>query len=88
MNLKTIKVLLFTLLALTLASFLIGWGVQAGVFSVYGAVRHRLRSRLAAVLALPLLRRTPRPQRRRDLPALRQKPSRTPWAPDLSAGYD
>ena len=35
-----------------------------------------------------LLRRTPRPQRRRDLPALRQKPSRTPWAPDLSAGYD
>lgn len=87
MNLKTIKVLLFTLLALTLASFLIGCGVS-GVFSVYGAVRHRLRSRLAAVLALPLLRRTPRPQRRRDLPALRQKPSRTPRAPDLSAGYD
>ena len=84
MNLKTIKVLLFTLLALTLASFLIG----CGVFSVYGAVRHRLRSRLAAVLALPLLRRTPRPQRRRDLPALRQKPSRTPREPDLSAGYD
>ena len=89
MNLKTIKVLLFTLLALTLASFLIGCGVSKPVyFSVYGAVRHRLRSRLAAVLALPLLRRTPRPQRRRDLPALRQKPSRTPWAPDLSAGYD
>ena len=31
MNLKTIKVLLFTLLALTLASFLIGCGVSKPV---------------------------------------------------------
>ena len=36
MNLKTVKVLLFALLALTLASLLIGGGrVQAGVFSVW-----------------------------------------------------
>lgn len=32
MNLKTIKVLLFTLLALTLASFLIGCGVSKPVY--------------------------------------------------------
>ena len=38
MNLKTIKVLLFTLLALTLASFLIGCGVSKPVYFLFTAL--------------------------------------------------
>ena len=38
MNLKTVRVLLFTLLALTLASFLIGCGVSKPVYFLFTAL--------------------------------------------------
>ena len=46
--------------------------VKACVFSSGRGVCRRLRGRLRGAVALPVLRQTPRPQRRRDLPALRQ----------------
>ena len=38
MNLKTVRILLFTLLALTLASFLIGCGVSKPVYFLFTAL--------------------------------------------------
>ena len=77
MNLKTVKVLLFTLFSLALASLIIGCGVSKPVYFLFTALfaigyaavyllcwRGRVRAGVPRALALPLLRRTSWPQRR------------------------
>ncbi|MFR4033801.1 MAG: hypothetical protein ACLTZF_01625 [Oscillospiraceae bacterium] len=69
MNLKTIKVLLFTLLALTLASFLRLRRVKP-VYFLFGAVRHRLQPSGCCAGAAPSAANASAATA--DLPALRQ----------------
>ena len=57
--------------------------IEAGVFPVYGLLCGRVRAGVPRALALPLLRQAPRPQRRRELPALRKKSPVPRPQPDL-----
>ena len=64
MNLKTVKVLLFTLFSLALASLIIGCGVSKPVYFLFTALFAIGYAAVYLLCWLPLLRRTSWPQRR------------------------